>query len=113
MKLNRSPLTHPSLSDASPARSLRTVPLSVPSRSIVSSAVDSCGPRRVWAVRVQRPLRSAAGGSVGRPASRFSYLRPSTNTILTFVFPSSRSPSVTVRFAILPGSTVPSRSATP
>src|SRR5260370_1167037 len=56
---------------------------------------------------------SPFGGSLGFSGSRTSNLRPSTKTILIFVFSSKRSPSVTTRLAIFPFSMEPKRSATP
>src|SRR6184192_747849 len=56
---------------------------------------------------------SPLGGSLGFSGSCVSNRCPSTKTILILVFSSKRSPSVTTRFAILPFSMEPRRSATP
>ncbi len=112
VKLKRSPLTQPSVTLPSPRRPCRR-PDRDPSGSIFNSAVDSCAPRGDCTVIVQVPLMSTAGASSGLSASRFSYFRPSTKTTFTSLSSSSRSPSVTMRLAILPRWTLPSRSATP
>src|SRR5260221_1078234 len=94
-------------------RLLASVPERVPSDDIVRSAVLSSSPSGVVYFRVHLPVRSPLGGSFGRSGSRNSNFFPSTKVILIFVFSAKRSPSVTRRFAILPFSIEPGRSATP